>query len=81
MKFDVDNPREKDLSMFQRLQLQMNGTVAVGNYTRPGWKGYLTFYAFRCKTHGLVCTYVSGEDNLSCPRCLEEIKKEYGLKP
>ena len=78
MKFDIDNPREKDLTTFQRLRIQINGYVPIGNYTRPGWKGDLTFYAFRCKLHGLVCNYPHGEDNLGCPKCLEEIKKNTG---
>jgi len=73
VKFDIDNPREKDLTMFQRLQLQINGHVAVGSFTRPGWSGDLTFYAFRCKRHGLVCDYAHGHwEMLSCPRCVDE---------
>ena len=80
MKFDVDNPREKDLTTFQRLQLQLNGHVAVGNFTRPGWKGDLTFYAFRCKKHGLVCDYTHGHwEMLSCPKCLDEKLKQVPL--
>ena len=82
MKFDVDNPREKDLSMFQRLQLQMNGSIAVGNYMREGWSGYLTFYAFRCKKHGLVCDYPHGHwETLSCPKCVDEKIKAAGITP
>ena len=79
MKFDIDNPREKDLTLFQRFKLQTNGCVSVGNYTRPGWSGDLTFYAFRCNTHGLVCDYPHGfEDRLDCPKCLEVKKNNTG---
>jgi len=79
MKFDIDNPREKDLTMFQRLQLQTSGSVAVGNYIREGWSGDLTFYAFRCQKHGLVCDYQHGfDDVLSCPKCLDEKKSDTG---
>ena len=81
MKFDIDNPREKDLTMFQRLQLQINGDVPVGNFTRPGWSGDLTFYAFRCRKHGLVCDYPHGrEELLNCPKCVDERIKASGLK-
>ena len=79
MKFDIDNPREKDLTMFQRLMLQISGDVPIGNFTRPGWSGDLTFYAFRCGKHGLVCDYPHGhEELLSCPKCFEETKKNTG---
>jgi len=81
MKFDIDNPREKDLTMFQRLQLQINGDVAVGKHTRPGWSGDLTFYAFRCREHGLVCDYLHGHwETLSCPKCVDEKIKAYELE-
>ena len=81
MKFDIDNPRERDLTMFQRLMLQINGDVAVGKHTRQGWSGDLTFYAFRCKKHGLVCDYLHGfYEILSCPKCLDEQIKIYELE-
>ena len=81
MKFDIDNPREKDLTMFQRLQLQISGDVPIGNFTRPGWSGDLTFYAFRCRKHGLVCDYLHGYDEvLSCPKCMDEKIKAYELE-
>ena len=81
MKFDIDNPRERDLTLFQRLQLQKNGHVAVGDYLRSGWKAPITFYAFRCRKHGLVCDYPhSNWETLSCPKCLDETKKKHGLK-
>ena len=47
-----------------------------------GWSGYLPFYGFTCDKHGYVIDYKHGHrEKLSCPKCVDEKIKAYGLKP
>lgn len=63
------------LSWLQRIQLRLSGYVYIEHRTRPGWRGYLPFFAFKCEKHGLVVNYKMGEDEyLICPLCIEEDK-------
>jgi len=62
-----------DINPLKRLLIWLTGAAYIGHRTRPGWKGSLPFYAFRCPVHGLVENYPSGyEQRLECPRCLKE---------
>jgi len=50
--------------------MKIAGHVYLGHQARPGWRGGLPFYAFRCPEHGVVVDYPHGfEGRLSCPRC------------
>lgn len=58
------------LSLAQRIQLKVTGAAPTGRRSRPGWKGELQFYAFRCPVHGLVENYPQGYGEvLVCPEC------------
>ena len=48
----------------------------VGHQTRPGWRGRLPFYRFRCPKHGLVESHLHGyAEILRCPECDKEAKR------
>ncbi len=52
------------------MALALFGRSYVGDMTRPGWRGSLPFYVFRCPKHGLVMNYEQGyERRLDCPLC------------
>jgi hypothetical protein len=64
------------LTLLQRLHLRLTGRVRVGWMRRPGWRGELPFYAFRCPIHGIVVDYPHGHSGrLECPRCQGERTK------
>lgn len=70
-------PREVDntvrLSLIQKIKMKINGRVYIEHRTRPGWKGSLPFYAFKCPAHGVVIDYTHGvDDYVACPKCFEE---------
>jgi hypothetical protein len=61
------------LTLLQRLQLRLTGSVRVGWMRRPGWKEELPLYAFRCSIHGIVVNYPHGfSGRLECPHCQGE---------
>ena len=61
------------LSISQRVALALFGRAYIGDITRPGWRGSLPFYTFRCPAHGLVTNYPTGyKQRLECPLCQEE---------
>lgn len=71
MPRDVENTVK--LSLIQKFKMKINGRLYIEHRTRPGWKGSLPFYAFKCPVHGVVIDYAHGEDDyLSCPKCWEE---------
>ena len=42
----------------------------LGFLTRPGWRGELPYYRFKCTIHGVVENYPQGyDDALLCPHC------------
>jgi len=46
------------------------GSAPTERRSRPGWRGELQFYAFRCPVHGLVENYPQGYGEvLVCPEC------------
>jgi len=58
------------LSLAQRIQLKVAGSAPTERRSRPGWRGELQFYAFRCPVHGLVENYPQGYGEvLVCPEC------------
>lgn len=63
------------LNFFQYLQLHLLGVTSTKLRSRPGWKGQLMFYAFKCPEHGIVENYLHGySERLLCPLC--EVKYE-----
>jgi len=59
-----------ELSFIQKVTLRLLGLVFTGRRTRPGWKGPLPFFAFKCPVHGLVENYPHGyAERLECPLC------------
>jgi len=60
------------LTLKQRLELLILGRTYLGSWAKPGWKGPLPWYAFKCPKHDLVANYVQGGDELRCPLCFEE---------
>ena len=66
------------MGVWRKLQLRLFGRVNTGiTITRPGWRGSLPLYAFRCPTHGVVQDYPHGHSQrLECPRCREEKSHE-----
>jgi len=64
------------LSPLQRIRLLVTGTVPTSRRSRPGWRGSLQFYAFRCPVHGLMENYPQGYGRvLRCPHCDEKAAK------
>lgn len=64
------------LTLWQRFKLRLGYSVYLEHRTRPRWKGYLPFYASRCKKHGVFEDYPHGYyDRLDCPGCLKELEK------
>jgi len=58
------------LSIRQKLILLVRGHVFLGYERRPGWKGSLPLYAFRCPLHGIQTDYTHGfHKRLDCPLC------------
>ncbi len=42
----------------------------LGFPTKPGWKGELPYYRFKCTVHGYPGNYPQGYDEeLHCPHC------------
>ena len=70
---DYQHRSESNLPLLRRLQLRMLGYAYVGHRRRPGWRGSLPFYVFKCNVHGLVEDYPHGySKRLDCPLCLRE---------
>ena len=58
------------MNALQRLELFLTGRAYVGHRRRPGWKGTLPFFAFKCPIHGIVIDYPHGyHERLDCPLC------------
>jgi hypothetical protein len=63
---------EPELSLIQQIQLLITGSAPTETRRRPGWKGELQFYAFRCPVHGIVENYPQGHSRtLNCPICIK----------
>ena len=69
-RIDIDNPREEDLTRFQRIQLNRFGLVKLGDIQREGWKETIDHYLMRCPKHGLIVTYPHWySQRLDCYKC------------
>ena len=64
------------IKLLERLKIQLQGHVYVGNEKRSGWKESVPFYLFKCPKHGYVKNYAKGfEERLECPECIKELKE------
>ena len=58
------------------LRSKLNRPVYVGHRQKPGWRGALPFYKFKCPKHGVVESYPTGYTGvLRCPLCDKEEEK------
>lgn len=69
--------RDPRIKLIERLRLQLEGHVYVGNKMKEGWKEPIPHYIFMCPIHGLVEDYPHGyQQRLECPLCKQSAKKE-----
>lgn len=60
-------------TLMERFLEYYQGATLIGFITKPGWKGELPYYRFKCMKHGEVENHVQGfSDELRCPRCQQE---------
>ena len=65
------------IKIIERLKIQLQGYVYVGDVMKDGWSAPLPHYAFNCPVHGYVLDYPHGyEQRLECPKCREEKRRE-----
>ena len=58
------------LSLTQKIRLGILGITPTEKKKRPGWRGELQFYAFKCPVHGVVEDYPHGyRQTLRCREC------------
>ncbi|MCW4049123.1 MAG: hypothetical protein NWE89_05235 [Candidatus Bathyarchaeota archaeon] len=68
------------IGLWQRLKIRLGLAAYVGHRQKPGWRGPLSFYAFRCSKHGLVEGYKHGyEGRLECPKY--RLEETYDICP
>jgi len=61
------------LRLLERIKLELQGCVYVGNQSKSGWKEPIPFYLFKCPIHGYVENYAKGyEEILECPLCIKD---------
>jgi len=64
------------LSLWQKLQLRINGSGFLRWEKREGWNASLPIYAVKCKKHGLYEDYRHGHsETFQCSECLKDAKK------
>ena len=63
------------IRLLDRLKIQLQGYLYVGNEKKNGWKESAAVYMFKCPVHGYVKSIVRGfNERLECPFCVEEFK-------
>ena len=66
---------DKRIRLLERLKIQLQGQLYVGEEKKEGWKTSAPVYMFKCPKHGYVKSNVKGySKRLECPQCLEELK-------
>ena len=67
---------DKRIKLLERIRIQLQGHVYIGEEKKEGWKESVPFYMFKCPKHGYVKNYVKGfEERLECPECMKEMKE------
>jgi len=65
---------DERIKLLEKLKIQLQGHVYVGEEKKEGWKEPVSIYMFKCQKHGYVKSHVKGyNERLECPTCLEEI--------
>jgi hypothetical protein len=71
----MESIMDSRLKLMEKIKIQLNGNLYVGNEKRDGWKEPAPFYIFKCPIHGYVKNYARGfDERLECPDCLQEVK-------
>ena len=66
---------DERIKLIEKLKIQLQGRIYVGEEIKEGWKKPASMYIFKCPKHGYVKSNVKGYNKrLECPLCLEEIK-------
>lgn len=52
----ISREKYNSLSLWQKLVLFIWGVVYIGEESRPGWKGKLSFFIFYCPACGKLCS-------------------------
>lgn len=62
-----------DVSLFKRIVIRIFGHIYLEHRLYEGWTESLPFYLAKCSKHGYYESYPHGyEQELRCPKCLEE---------
>jgi hypothetical protein len=62
-----------ELTLTQRIKLEILGITPTEKRRLPGWSGELQFYAFKCPIHGIVEDYPHGyKQELRCRKCQQD---------
>ena len=71
------NCLDNRIKLLERLRIQLQGHLYLGEEKRAGWKEPIAFYLFKCPKHGYVKNYAKGhQEILECPECLEELEQK-----
>ena len=60
------------LKLLDRLKIQLQGHLYLGEEMKEGWKEPAPVYMFKCPVHGYVKSTVRGHGRLECPECLKQ---------
>ena len=65
---------DKRIKLIEKLKIQLQGHLYVGEEKKEGWKEPSPVYMFKCPKHGYVKNRVKGyNERLECPDCLKEL--------
>jgi len=68
------------IKLLDRLKIQLQGYLYLGDEKKEGWKKPAPVYMFKCPIHGYVKSVPRGYNGrLECPLCIEELKKNHPL--
>ena len=66
---------DERIKLLEKLKIQLQGHVYVGEEKREGWKEPASMYIFKCPKHSYVKSNAKGfSKRLECPLCLEELQ-------
>lgn len=75
LRIKLPGHTSRSLSLMQRFKLRILGYVYVGTFQERGLSGPLSFYAVRCRLHGVFLDYMPGyKEYFLCPKCREEVR-------
>ena len=63
------------IKLIEKLRIQLQGHLYIGDEKREGWEEPAPIYMFKCPKHGYVKNRVIGyNERLECPECLKELQ-------